>query len=292
MRENIGGVRLLILGGTGRLARLLRPAFELLPLPPVCLWQGRQVGKGVDLCFDPLAEPEALAAAIGQAEVTLMLAGRITGTAEELAVNSALAAATLTAAAGRPVLLASSAAVYGQERGRLCEDGPALPAAPYGAAKLAMERVAQAATQGSFCCLRIGNVAGADALLGRVAPAGGRKLDVFDTGRSPARSYIGPVALAHAIERLAVLAASGAGLPERLNLALPGAVEMADLLRAAGAAFHPQPAPPGAIPCVELDVSRAIALGLIPADGATDSAAQARDILVDLRRVSPEEPAR
>ncbi|MGO4853759.1 NAD-dependent epimerase/dehydratase family protein [Phaeovulum sp. W22_SRMD_FR3] len=296
MTDRSGKARLLILGGNGRLARLLRPAFALLPEPPRCLWQARQAAPGIDLILDPLAEPQALAAAMAQAEVTLVLAGRIQGNAADLAVNSTLALAALAAAAGHPVLLASSAAVYGAGQGLLREDGPAVPLAPYGIAKQEMEAAAALQASGPCCSLRIGNVAGADALLGQSAPAGGRILDIFADGRSPARSYIGPMALAVALDRLAARAAAGESLPDRLNLALPGAVEMADLLRAAGERFVPRPAPVSAIASVELDVSRAVALGLVPASspaegpdvllpGAEAANAQARAILADLRMV-------
>ena len=281
--------RLLILGGNGRLARLLRPAFTLLSAPPACIWQARQAAPGIDLVFDPLSAPEALTAAMARAEVTLVLAGRIQGTAEDLAVNTSLALAALAAAAGRPVLLASSAAVYGAGQGPLREEGPVQPLAPYGAAKLAMEAAA-AKAGGPQCSLRIGNVAGADALLGQEAPTGGRVLDVFGDGHGPARSYIGPLALAVALDRLAARAAAGESLPACLNLALPGVVGMDDLLRAAGETFRPRPAPPTAIASVELDVSRALALGLVPAPPADLPRAEAREelaqaIWADLNRV-------
>lgn len=207
-----------------------------------------------------------------------MLAGVLRGTAGELALNAELARAALHAAEGRPVLLASSAAVYGVPApGALCreEDSPT-PAAAYGAAKADME-AAVAGAPGAIV-LRIGNVAGADALLGRAAPVEGRALDILPDGHAPRRSYIGPQALAAALARLARLAATGAALPRVINLALPGAVGMDALLDAAGESWQPRPAPVGAIPCVELDLRRAVELGLVPQGPAT-----ADEIVEDLR---------
>lgn len=289
--------RLLIVGGTGHLGRLLQPALRegaAAGVQPV--WQSRRAetpGQGQWLTFDPLADPAAYAAAARAAEVVLALAGATSGSAADLACNAALAGAALAAAeaaGGRPVILASSAAVYGAglppdpARG-WSEADSCDPVSAYGAAKCAME--AAVAGRRGVTVLRIGNVAGADALLGRSAPQGGRVLDRFADGTTPRRSYIGPQALARALVRLARFAAAGIALPERINLALPGAVSMAALLEAAGEAWQPRAAPEGAIAEVRLDVTRAVELGLVP-----EAPARASAILADLRAlVAPEEAA-
>jgi hypothetical protein len=97
-------------------------------------------------------------------------------------------------------------------------------------------------------------------------------------GRGPARSYIGPCALAGQIAALAGLARDGTALPGLVNLALDGTVRMDDLLRAAGRDWLARPAPPGLIGAVRLDVSRLA--GLIGAPAPADAAA----IVADLRR--------
>ncbi|SDE29411.1 RmlD substrate binding domain-containing protein [Rhodobacter capsulatus] len=250
---------------------------------PQTVWQARRPGDfaafgGPTVVFDPLAEPEALARAVASAAAVLLLAGPTRGTAAEMAAHRDLAAAVLDRAGGRPVLLASSAAVYGRPAGRLCheEDAPA-PVSDYGRAKVAMEAVA--AGRPGAVVLRIGNVAGADALLGQAAPPGGRRLHVFADGLAPRRSYIGPQALARALARLVRLAAGGgATLPGVINLALPGAVGMEALLRAAGESWQADPAPPEAIASVELAVDRALALGLVP-----DLPVTAAGLIADLR---------
>ncbi|MBD3787386.1 MAG: NAD-dependent epimerase/dehydratase family protein [Sphingomonadales bacterium] len=284
--------RLLVVGGTGRLGRLLRGAWDLRDPGLVPVWQSRHAetpARGVWLTFDPLSDPEAFAAAARAADAVLMLAGVIAGSAAELARNTDLAQAAVRAAAGRPVLLASSAAVYGAglppdpARG-WAEGDPCTPAAPYGVAKLAMEAACAGAP--GLTVLRIGNVAGADALLGQAAPEGGRRLDTFPDGRAARRSYIGPQALARAIAGLARLAAGGIALPSTLNLALPGVVGMEDLLAADAQGWVPVPAPDAAIPEVRLDVTRALDLGVI-----ADTPARAAAIVADLRALAPVEAA-
>lgn len=275
--------RLLVLGGSGRLGGLLRRVWSLSgTAAPQLVWQARRPGDfaafgGPSVVFDPLAEPGALARAVAAAEAVLLLAGPTRGTAEALSAHAALAGAVLDCAGGRPVLLASSAAVYGRPAGRLCheEDAPA-PISDYGRAKAAMEAVA--AGRPGAVVLRIGNVAGADALLGQPAPPGGRRLQVFADGLAPRRSYIGPQALARALARLVRLAVGGAALPGVINLALPGAVGMEALLRAAGESWQADPAPPEAIAAVELAVDRALALGLVP-----DLPVTAAGLVADLR---------
>lgn len=268
------------------------------------LWQRRAApgslpeGVAEATVFDPLTDPEASGARLSAAfaprriRTVLCFAGVIRGDEAALAVNSDLAIAALQIAkgcgAGR-VLLSSSAAVYGAQAGLLHEDLPLTPAAPYGAAKAQMEADALAwrdthAPQIEICALRIGNVAGADALLGRPEARSGAEtalaeqgvpltLDVFADGHGPWRSYIGPRAFAHAIMR----AVAAPALPPALNIALQGMVPMDALLLAAGHPFTPRAAPAGAIASVELDCARAAALGLVPS-----TRAQAQEICDEL----------
>lgn len=275
--------RLLVLGGSGRLGGLLRRVWDRPgAMAPRIVWQARRADDfaelgGPSVVFDPLADPAALQAAVQAADAVLLLAGPTRGSAETLSLNARLALAVLAVAGGRPVLIASSAAVYGLPGAGPCrEEDPPAPLSDYGRAKAAMEEAVRGLP--GAMVLRIGNVAGADALLGTAAPAGGRVLHLFDTGAAPRRSYIGPQALARALARLVRLAVAGAELPALLNLALPGVVGMEALLQAAGQGFRTEAAPAGAIATVELDVTRALRLGLVP-----DLPATAAQILADLR---------
>ncbi|MBI5223053.1 NAD-dependent epimerase/dehydratase family protein [Candidatus Micrarchaeota archaeon] len=62
----------------------------------------------------------------------------------------------------KKVILASSAAVYGNSSGVLSESSPALPISPYGQSKLELERLAKSVSTSSFStvCLRYFNVYG------------------------------------------------------------------------------------------------------------------------------------
>lgn len=271
--------RILVIGGSGRLGTLLRRAAVAEDAASGWVWQARRDSDfpgqgGPDLVFDPQADPAALRAAARAADVVLCLAGATSGPPEVLACNRILAEAVLDAAPG-PVLIASSAAVYGA--GPSHEDDTPAPMAPYGQAKLEMEQAVQARGRADAVLLRIGNVAGADSLLGQRCAPGARVLDILPGGQAPRRSFIGPRALFLALARLARLAAAGAALPGRINLALPGAVGMEALLLAAGEGWAPRPAPDGVIPVVALDVRRAVALGLVP-----EAPARAAVIVADL----------
>ena len=242
----------LVLGATGRIGTILR-RYRLAG----AVWQcrGRAPDARPGWCeIDPLTEPERLARAAADCAAILCLAGVTNAHGGDLADNAALAEAAVRAGGktGARVLLASSAAVYGNQPGRLAETAPLRPAAPYGRAKVEMEARGIALGGGlgvPVTALRICNIAGLDAILGGWRP--GFALDVFADGRSPRRSYIGPLTLARVLEGL--LAAPD--LPPVLNVAGPAAVGMGDLLDAAGLGWTARPAPDTAIPSVELDTA-------------------------------------
>lgn len=249
----------LVLGASGRIGRALRYRWGA----GAARWQARRAGAGAGwhLC-DPLDQPEALAGLAAQAGQILCLAGPVPASRSNQGVDLddhiRLAEASVRAAAphGLRVVLASSAAVYGAQEGLLHEDLPLCPTNPYGEAKARMEARAQALGQElgvSVSCLRIGNIAGFDAILGGWRP--GFRLDQFADGCTPRRSYIGPLTLA---DVLAVVLAAPE-VPEVLNIAQPEPVEMGALLTAAGRAYATAPAPQSAIAEVALDLSRLVA---------------------------------
>lgn len=243
----------LVLGATGRIGRLLQHSWTGAALRDQLLWQGRAVSglkPGVaPVIFDPISDPEALARAAAGRQI-LCLAGGIPRRGA-LADNWRLAEAALRGAApGARVVLCSSAAVYGNQAGVLTEGMDLYPATAYGQAKVEMEQrsAALAAELGiQLCMLRIGNIAGLDAILGGWVP--GFQLDQFSDGTTPARSYIGMANLARLLADLLALAQ----LPLVLNLAQPGPVEMGALLTAAGRDWTARPAPEATIARVVLD---------------------------------------
>ncbi|WP_147111991.1 NAD(P)-dependent oxidoreductase [Tateyamaria sp. syn59] len=228
-------MRTVILGAGGKLGRLLRPRW-----PESVEWTTR---KTLDI-----NDAAQLSRALTGADAVFCLAGVTPSSDQPMDWNINLAQQTLDAAQGAHVFLFSSAAVYGALPGALSETGPTSPQSDYATAKLEMERMAH---EHSNPCtvLRLGNVAGADAILGGWKQ--GFTLDRFPDGRTPARSYIGPGRLAQVLHRLA----RTPDLPPTLNVSAPGAVCMGDLLDAAGLDWEPRPAPARTIAKVHLDTT-------------------------------------
>lgn len=300
----------LVLGSGGRVGRMFRRlAAQGLWPGPEPLWHtrdGREGTLGWDLHDRDLpAWRESLPPVTG----IIVLAGqtredpsvahdaderkRITwlGSANEAPV---LAAQDLARDRGiGPILMCSSAAIYGTAPQPCREDGPLQANTIYGRAKIWMEEETwvERLTQGRLpiCALRIGNVAGADALFGAMAE-GPVTLDRLPDGTAPRRAYIGPLTLARAL--VALLAAPdlpGVATPmpgpeptgevERfpaVNLAQPGLLPMSDLLDAAGVPFAWRPAPPTALPALEMDLSRLQALAPLPPATPEGLVAEAR----------------
>jgi nucleoside-diphosphate-sugar epimerase len=249
----------LVLGATGRIGRALQQCWGRSGGPDPILWQCRpghptlrnQALSRADI--DILQDPDALARAAQGRAVILCLAGGVPGRGD-LRDNAALAAAAVRAGArvGARVILTSSAAVYGAQSGLLGEQTPCRPLTEYGRAKAEMEAAGGALGRElgvPVCCLRIGNIAGLDAALGGWQP--GFRLDRFADGRTPQRSYIGVQGLARVLAGLC----TAAKLPDALNVAAPGAIEMGALLDAADLGWTARPAPDSAIAKVLLDVT-------------------------------------
>lgn len=257
----------LILGASGRLGRALRRVWPV-DMPGFVgadpLWQTRD-GAGGTLAWDILMDS---APALPPVCGIIVLAGVTCGTAADLALNTPLASAgaDLGSALGVPVLIASTQAVYGPQPGMLREDSSLAPTSAYGRAKQEMEAATAAP---HVTCLRIGNVAGCDALADAMG-RGAVTLDRFANGQGPRRAMIGPVDLAQVL--LALLAAPTR--PAVLNVARPGSVAMADVLRAAEVPFDWRPAGPGALADLVLDVTLLQRIFQLPPADAAAMAAQ------------------
>ncbi|HRK42059.1 MAG TPA: NAD-dependent epimerase/dehydratase family protein [Gemmobacter sp.] len=266
----------LVLGASGEIGRSLARVWAMVaPGAGPGLWQHRPgAATPPDVpssSWDILAEaPPALPAGLSG---IVVLAGVTAGDAAALALNTRLAEAALALARahgiGR-VLLASSQAVYGAHSGPARENSLCAPLNAYGAAKLAMEQALAGAPE--VTALRIGNYAGSGALF-HAARKGPVSLDQFPDGRSPLRSYIGPISLARV---LAALLAAPGPLPPVLNVALPGGVDMAALLQAAALPFTFRPAPATALPEAVMDVTALQGLLTMPFAAADTLVAEAR----------------
>ncbi len=268
----------LVLGATGRIGRLLQYSWKQPAVAARLLWQGRALiglaQADYRTVLDPLKNPEKLAQAAMGRQI-LCLAGGIPGRGG-VDDNWRLAAAALRATEpGGRVILCSSAAVYGNQPGQLDETTVLCPANDYGRSKLEMEQrsAALAVDIGvQLCMLRIGNIAGLDAILGGWQP--GFQLDQFWDGATPARSYIGVRTLAQVLGTLLALPK----LPEVINLAQPGLIEMGSLLDAAGLDWTTRAAPSNAISSVELDTGLLQNLVQMPEANAADMVRQWRKL--------------
>lgn len=273
---------LVVTGSSGRVGRLLAAAWAQTGAP-VALQRRRAeaLTEGLsELRWAPLDGAAPLCDWVkqhGAPRAMLVLAGATPGTGRDLSLNRPLAEACLSAARaagiGR-VLVASSSAVYGGGRAQPWRESEAVqPTAPYGRAKAEMEEAcARWRARGlEVCCLRIGNVAGADALL---LNAGNPPLNIdrFADGNGPLRSYIGPQSLARVLLALARLPGA---LPQTLNVAAPEPVSMPDLAEAAGLDWRWQPAPASAVARFTLDC-RALA-ALVPIRDTESTAATIAD---------------
>lgn len=217
---------------------------------------------------DLLRDPTGLAAVLNGAESVICLAGVTPAPDANFDDNLCIGRACLDgarAAGAGHVMLTSSAAVYGARTGRLGEDIAVSPAANYGVSKYQMEQMARAHPHPSTC-LRIGNVAGADAALG--GWKAGAVMDQMSDGKTPARSYIGPATLARVLQALA----TRRDLPKILNVAAPGSLEMGALLTAANRPFSYRAANAQTIANITLDTS--LLETLVPFSANDSSAAQ------------------
>jgi nucleoside-diphosphate-sugar epimerase len=266
----------LLVGASGRFGRLVRAAWRLARPPADVLPQFRRQTEG-GLAWSPLDGPGPVLERCGEGrriDAMIVLAGIVPGRpGADFADDARIADACLAAAYAasiRRCLVASSSAIYGPGEGEpLREDDATRPAIPYGRAKLATEEVCLRWPDRGLAvtALRIGNVAGADALLGQAAVGEGSEvvLDRFPGGGGPVRSYVDPVTLADIVATLAL----AEDLPPVLNVAVPGDVAMAGLLDAAGLAWRWQPAPDTAVERLVLDCSRLASIHAFPPDAAT-----------------------
>ena len=246
----------LILGASGQIGQMWRRLWAqgLLDFEGTPLWQVRQKNSDdiFSVTWDILREPAPNIAP----SAVICLAGSTEG---HMGMNCDLALAAVTVARGAPVLFASTQAVYGVQPGALSETSLCQPHTAYGRAKLAAEQAI--ADHPNVTSLRIGNAIGADALL-RAARRGPVGLDQFADKQGPRRMMIGPLTLARACVDL--LALGNIAVPV-LNLAQPGLVAMADLLKAVDVPWFWQSAPQAAISALEMDLNAVQNLIMLPA---------------------------
>lgn len=189
------------------------------------------------------------------------------------------------------VILASSAAVYGNAGSApITEEAPLSPLTPYADSKVRMEALARAAAgvagSPAITILRIGNVAGSDALttIARRRIAAGAAMDLhrFADGTAPVRSYIGPRDL---FDVVAALAPQPPATIRTINVAAPDPVPLDHVMTTYKTHILPNlvwqdaPAPDGVPKRVILSIQALRALVDLPSasDYATHMARQVQE---------------
>ena len=262
------------MGASGRVGRLIASAWANRDSP----WhsvplQYRRPQTGFhyrNIRWDVTNGPDGLLKwmdRFGALDTLIVMAGVTPATSPDMTLNTVIAKAYLDAAriAGiKRVLLASSSAVYGFGDGSpMSETHSCAPINTYGKSKLDMEAMARnvtADTNMEICCLRIGNIAGADALLlnaSKATPETPLIIDRFPDGAGPLRSYIGPT---QAGDVLAQLACHQGTLPHVLNLAGTAPIHMEELAIAASLPWRYATAPKTSHQSITLDCSVLISL--------------------------------
>lgn len=239
--------RVLVLGSSGRIGTMLRrcwatdtSASQGDAIEFVFQTRQAQPDRPDDLLWDITEDPPDALRLGGAYDCLIVLSGIVPKPDADFTLNTAIATASLRAAARlgiASVFLASTSAVYGSYQDEpFREDHIPRPVTDYGRSKYSMETTARAQARAlgvKLCCLRIGNVSGADALLltGAALAAGETiLLDRFHDGGTPVRSYMGPRTFARILRSLIH---NRADVPEVLNIAAPKPVSMLALAEAA-----------------------------------------------------------
>ena len=243
--------RVLLVGASGRIGLMLLHHWPRVNSQLKIVPQSREQKITGGLSWIPTNGPEPLMEYIrsnGRFHAMVILAGVTPGQGQPFELNTILAENCLEAASRADisrVLLASSSAVYGIGDGRpFTEKSTCYPINEYGQSKLRMEDACRHFRDKGIdlCYLRIGNVAGADALLMNIARAMQNEpieIDIFENGLGPVRSYIGPSTLARVLQTLCLHPKK---IPEVLNIATPTPISMTALAIATKHPWRPRPA--------------------------------------------------
>ncbi|WP_296419550.1 NAD-dependent epimerase/dehydratase family protein [Pseudooctadecabacter sp.] len=225
-----------ILGAQGQLGGVLHRHARRAGLD----WTGQGRRAGADVIWSLQDKPaEAVFPENGTIINMIGYAGPDEDALQQANIDATDRILTLAKAHGvAHVILASSAAVYGNAgTAPITEEAPLSPLTPYADSKVRMEALAQAAAgvagSPAITILRIGNVAGSDALttIARRRIAAGAAMDLhrFADGTAPVRSYIGPRDL---FDVVAALAPQPPAAIRTVNVAAPDPVPLDHVMTA------------------------------------------------------------
>lgn len=258
--------RVFIPGGGGKIGRLLQRE-----------WSSQEDFEPVFLERSDWDILMGKAPQLKGSDLVLDLAGTVRG---DVLQNPKLAAriAKWAAEAGAVHFYMSSASVYPGGPEPMLETGQLAPSSAYGQSKVDGEIAASSAFPKTVI-LRLGNVAGLDALLGGLRKSQRAVLDqVAGHSGGPVRSYVGPKTLARILSELLKMAIDGGALPSVINIAQPNPVPMADLLMASGHDWEFGPVRSGVIPRVELSTERLTTLCFVPTATPAQLVAEASEV--------------
>ncbi len=255
----------LVLGSNGKVGRLLRSS-PVKEFASNAIWHSRSGNDG-HWGWDILKESPS---DLKFDSILLLAGGRECTVAQEVGI----AKRVCDFADGRPVIFASSQAVYALDGNPVSEASRVVASNVYSEAKLAVEEVVKDYQNG--LSLRIGNFAGADMLF-RAMAAGPVFLDQFEDGAGPTRSYVGPATFAKVVLKLNEAMKDGRMVSTVLNCANPGPVAMSDCLKAAGADWEWRPAAENALASLVLDTNNLQDYFLLEKACAEDLVTEARN---------------
>ena len=206
--------KILVLGGSSRIASMIRKSWSPKPMTDV-IWQYREKSNQNrnnflqnEIYFNLMSYPADLSKSTGNIHTVICLAGVSSGTKSELAMNRKLAEAGLNIAehlGARQFFYASSIAVYGYGQSLMESDVPR-PSSHYGQSKLDAENFLREANSFvSIVSMRMANFLFADSITRQlVSPPQNNliNLDFFPNGQSLCRSYIDPCSLTHIFDIL------------------------------------------------------------------------------------------
>jgi UDP-glucose 4-epimerase len=220
--------------------RKIWSSFEHITVRPI--YQYRRDGIGDGFVWEPLQTELPVLKLVektGHIDVMIILAGVVPANGVDFELNSRLTESCLTTAykiGTQRVIVASSSAVYGNwSKEPYSETDYLKPITRYGESKMKMEQVCRDWQEKGInvCCMRIGNFAGADALLSHLAgdnTSDQFEIDQFENGKGPLRSYIGPKRFSLLLSKLCTREST---LPFAVNVASYPPQHMEDLATSA-----------------------------------------------------------